>query len=58
MSQLEDIHKSKHRISKFIKHTPLYYSNYFSQISNHHVYLKLENLQNTNAFLQVTTAKL
>jgi len=50
MARLKDIQVAKERISKFIKHTPLYYSNYFSQISNHHVYLKLENLQNTNAF--------
>jgi len=50
MSQLKDIQVAKGRISKFIKHTPLYYSTYFSQISNYHVYLKLENLQNTNAF--------
>ena len=50
MSQLKDIQMAKSRISKFIKHTPLYPSAYFSKISNHHVYLKLENLQNTNAF--------
>ena len=28
----------------------MYYSDYFSQISNNYVYLKLENLQITNAF--------
>jgi len=50
MIQLKDIQAGRERISKFIKHTPLYYSTYLSQISNHHVYLKLENLQNTNAF--------
>ncbi|MBA7527008.1 L-threonine dehydratase catabolic TdcB [subsurface metagenome] len=50
MTQLKDIQSSQERISKFIKHTPLYPSAYFSKISNHHVYLKLENLQNTNAF--------
>lgn len=50
MTQLKDIQVAKGRISKFIKHTPLYYSEYFSKISNHRVYLKLENLQNTNAF--------
>ena len=50
MIQLKDIQVTKDRISKFVKHTPLYYSVYFSKISNHHVYLKLENLQNTNAF--------
>ena len=50
MTQLKDIQTAHERISKFIKHTPLYPSAYFSKISNHHVYLKLENLQNTNAF--------
>ena len=50
MTKLKDIQMAKRRISKFIKHTPLYYSSYFSQISNHHVYLKLENLQKTGAF--------
>ena len=44
MIQLKDIQVTKDRISKFVKHTPLYYSVYFSKISNHHVYLKLENL--------------
>jgi len=50
MNRLKDIQSANKRISKFIKHTPLYPSAYFSQISNHHVYLKLENLQITNAF--------
>jgi len=50
MIQLKDIQMAKDRISKFIKHTPLYYSAYFSKISKQHVYLKLENLQNTGAF--------
>ena len=50
MAQLKDIQSAQERISKFVKHTPLYPSAYFSKISNHHVYLKLENLQNTNAF--------
>ena len=52
MTRLKDIQSvtANERIFKFIKHTPLYSSAYLSQISNHHVYLKLENLQNTNAF--------
>jgi len=50
MTQLKDIQVANEKISKFKKHTPLYPSVYFSKISNHHVYLKLENLQNTNAF--------
>ena len=50
MTQLKDIQVANEKISKFKKHTPLYPSAYFSKISNHHVYLKLENLQNTNAF--------
>lgn len=50
MAQLKDIQSAQERISKFVKHTPLYPSAYFSKISNHDVYLKLENLQNTNAF--------
>ncbi len=52
MTRLKDIQSVtvNERIFKFIKHTPLYSSAYLSQISNHHVYLKLENLQNTNAF--------
>lgn len=52
MTRSKDIQSTSanKRIFKFIKHTPLYSSTYLSQISNHHVYLKLENLQNTNAF--------
>jgi len=50
MVKFEDIDLANERISKFIKHTPLYPSTYLSKISNHHVYLKLENLQITNAF--------
>jgi len=50
MPRLKNIELANERISKFKKHTPLYPSAYFSKISNHHVYLKLENLQNTNAF--------
>lgn len=50
MTRLKNIQVANERISKFIKHTPLYPSVCFSKISNHHVYLKLENLQNTNAF--------
>lgn len=50
MSNLKDIQSAKYRISKYVKSTPLYYSVYFSRISGHHVYLKLENLQNTEEF--------
>ena len=50
MTRLKDIQVAKGKISKFINHTLLCPSAYFSQISNHHVYLKLKNLQNTNAF--------
>jgi len=50
MNKLRDIQKVKERIANFIKHTPLYYSTFFSKISGNEVYLKLENLQNTGAF--------
>ncbi len=50
MIQLKDVQAGRERISKFIKHTPLNFSEYFSKINSNHVYLKLENLQITNAF--------
>lgn len=50
MSNFKGIQKARDRIVKYIKHTPLHYSTYFSQRSGHDIYLKLENLQNTGAF--------
>ena len=50
MVQYSDVKLANERISQYIKHTPLYYSGYLSQVTNNQVFLKLENLQNTNAF--------
>ncbi len=51
MIQLKDIQLAFQRISKYIRHTPLIPSQSFSQLSgNNKVFLKLENLQHTNAF--------
>jgi len=50
MIKLNSIIEARNRISKVVKHTPLYFSNYFSQICHNQVYLKLDNLQITGAF--------
>ncbi|MFO7890543.1 MAG: threonine/serine dehydratase [bacterium] len=50
MVQLKDVELAYKRVSKYIKHTPLYYSTYLSKMTQNNVFLKLENLQNTNAF--------
>ncbi|MFZ2331179.1 MAG: threonine/serine dehydratase [Atribacterota bacterium] len=50
MVNLKDIGYANKRITKYIKHTPLYYSSYLSNITHNKVFLKLENLQNTNSF--------
>ena len=46
----EDITKAYFRISKYIKHLPLYYSNNFSERLDADIYFKLENLQRTGSF--------
>ncbi len=50
MLRLRDIQDTRERINCFIKHTPLLYSCCLSILSNHKVYLKMENLQYTNSF--------
>ena len=50
MVQLKDVELAYKRVSNHIKHTPLHYSTYLSKITQNNVFLKLENLQNTNAF--------
>ncbi|MHA1986353.1 MAG: threonine ammonia-lyase [Promethearchaeota archaeon] len=48
--QLETIKEAYDKIKGFIRKTPLIHSAYLSEICNNKVYLKLENLQLTNAF--------
>ena len=50
MVQLKEVELAHERISSYIKHTRLYFSTYLSKITQNNVFLKLENLQNTNAF--------
>ncbi len=50
MVQLKDVELAYKRVSNYIKRTPLYYSTYLSKMTENNVFLKLENLQNTNAF--------
>lgn len=45
-----EIWEAKKRIDSFIKRTPLIYSKSISELSNVSCYLKLENLQDINAF--------
>ena len=47
---LETIKEAYHNINGFIRKTPLIHSAYLSELCNNNVYLKLENLQLTNAF--------
>ena len=47
---LEKIEEAHHKIKGFIRKTPLIHSAYLSELCNNNVYLKLENLQLTNAF--------
>lgn len=50
MIQLNSIINARNRISNIVKHTPLYYSQYFSQTFHSNIYLKLDNLQVTGSF--------
>ncbi|WP_018130466.1 threonine ammonia-lyase [Effusibacillus pohliae] len=50
MLQLEDFQTARQRLAGVIHQTPLDYSQTFSQLSDNHIYLKLENLQKTGAF--------
>jgi len=47
---LEKIEEAYLKIKGFIRKTPLIHSAYLSELCNNNVYLKLENLQLTNAF--------
>lgn len=47
---LEKIEEAYRKIKGFIRKTPLIHSTYLSELCNNNVYLKLENLQLTNAF--------
>ncbi len=47
---LEKIEEAYRKIKGFIRKTPLIHSAYLSELCNNNVYLKLENLQLTNAF--------
>jgi len=46
----EDILKAREQLRGVVHETPLDYSSTFSDLSNNHVYLKLENLQKTGSF--------
>ena len=47
---LETIKEAYYKIKGFIRKTPLIHSAYLSELCDNNVYLKLENLQLTNAF--------
>jgi len=47
---LEVIKEAYHKIKGFVRKTPLIHSAYLSELCHNSVYLKLENLQLTNAF--------
>ncbi|MFX1280586.1 MAG: threonine/serine dehydratase [Promethearchaeota archaeon] len=47
---LEGIRKAYQKIREFVRKTPLIYSSYLSELCDGNIYLKLENLQLTNAF--------
>ena len=47
---LEKIEEAYRKIKGFIRKTPIIHSVYLSELCNNNVYLKLENLQITNAF--------
>ncbi len=46
----EEIKEASHRIKKYIKHIPLYFSDRLSEVYEGDIYLKLENLQKTGSF--------
>jgi threonine dehydratase len=46
----DEVIEAEQRIRPYIKETPLEYSTYLSQLSQAHVWLKLENLQHTGSF--------
>lgn len=50
MITLKDIQDAKSKMKDVVHETPLDYSKTFSDISNNHVFLKLENLQKTGSF--------
>lgn len=50
MSIIKSIEQSYNRISKYVNHTPITYSDVLSNISGASVYLKCEHLQKTGSF--------
>jgi threonine dehydratase len=46
----DEVIEAEQHIRPYIKETPLEYSNFLSQLSQAHVWLKLENLQHTGSF--------
>jgi threonine dehydratase len=50
MISLKDIKNAKKRIERYIRNSPLEYSNYYSEQSRAQVYIKFENLQLTGSF--------
>ena len=50
MVNLETIQRAQARIASVVRHTPLLYSNSFSNLIGSPVYLKAENLQRTGSF--------
>ena len=47
---IETIKEAYRKIKGFVRKTPLIHSTYLSELCDNNVYLKLENLQLTNAF--------
>jgi threonine dehydratase len=47
---LQDIVIAQHEIEPYIKHTPLSYSKFLSELSGGNIFLKMENLQVTRSF--------
>ncbi|MDN4593322.1 threonine ammonia-lyase [Polycladomyces subterraneus] len=47
---LQEVMKARSRISSYIRHTPLEYTETLSQLYNADIYFKLENLQVTGSF--------
>jgi threonine dehydratase len=50
MSLWEEIEAAQKRLQRVIRRTPMIYSDTFSKLTGHEVYLKLENLQKAGSF--------
>ncbi len=50
MLKIKDIYRASERVEKYVYKTPLVKDKYLSYMTGKRVYLKLENLQVTNAF--------